>query len=165
MKIAIAVLALCLCALPMVAQTPANPTLPSQVFGALVFYNQGASGAKVNGSFFAAIPFPNAPAGTYIYNSVDVLSAAHGQVMTVPTTGLAQHVAWFTPKVELFGLLNAGISVAPAGTGSNVTPAFGGGAGINTAIGRGFYVTTLAKVVNAQGMNSLVGGVGVSWGR
>lgn len=160
MKYVLAVLSLCLFA--------QAQDLPKQVFGALVFYNQGAPGTKVNGSFFAAMPFPNAPAGTYIYNSIDVLSAGKGQVMTVPSTGFAQHIVWFTPKVELFGLLNAGVSFAsiPApGSGTNVTPAFGGGAGLNTAIGKGFYLTTLAKVVNAQGLNTLVGGIGISWGK
>lgn len=150
------------------APPPTNPALPSQVFGAIVFYNQGAPGAKVNGSFFAAIPFPNAPAGTYIYNSIDVLSTGRGQVMTVPSTGFAQHVVWFTPKVELFGLLSAGISFAPLPSpqsGTNVTPAFGGGAGLNIAIGKGFYLTPITKVVNAQGLNTLVGGFGVTWGR
>lgn len=150
-------------ALPMFAQT--NPELPKQVFGALVFYNQGATGAKVNGAFFAAIPFPNAPAGTYVYNSVDVISIGHGQVMTVPTTGFAQHLVWFTPKAELFGILGAGVSMASLPSGTNVTPAFGGGAGVNIAIGKGFYIPLVAKVVNAQGSNSLVGGIGIAWGR
>ncbi|MDE2099977.1 MAG: hypothetical protein KGL39_22175 [Patescibacteria group bacterium] len=163
------VLAAVLFAMPMLAQTPAttDPVLPKQVFGALVFYNQGAPGAKINGSFFAAIPFPNAPAGTYVYNAVDVLSVGRGQIMTVPTTGLAQHIVWFTPKVELFGLLGAGISMSPVstGTGTNVTPAFGGGAGVNIGIGKGFYIPLVAKVVNAQGGNTLVGGIGISWGR
>ncbi len=161
-------LAILIAVLAGLAAGQTNPPLPGQVFGAIVYYNQGSPGAKVNGSVYGAIPFPSAPAGTYIYNSIDILSAGRGQVMTVPSTGFAQHIVWFTPRVELFGLLAAGISFAalpsPA-SGTNVTPAFGGGAGINTGLGRGFYLTTLAKVVNAQGLNTLVGGIGIAWGR
>lgn len=158
---------LLLAAASLVAQT-SNP-LPSQVFGALVFYNQGAASGKVNGSFFAAIPFPGAPAGTYIYNSIDLLSNGHGQVIGVPSTGFAQHLVWMTPNVELFGLLGAGVSFGPNGqpsTGTNVGSAFAGGAGVNIKVGsKGFYVPVVAKVVNAQGFNTLVGGVGISWGK
>lgn len=152
---------------PPVTITPdTNPALPSQVFGALVFYNPGNQ-HKVNGSIFAAIPFPNAPAGTYVYNAVDVLSAGHGQIMTVPTVGFAQHLVWLTPKVELFGLLSGGISVQPSNPtpGTTVTAAFGGGGGLNIAVGKNFYVPLVMKVMQAGGANTLVGGIGVSWGR
>lgn len=152
---------------PLGAQTtpaPAvNPPLPGQVFGALAFYNNG----KANGSVFAAVPFPGAASGTYLYNSVDLYSHGKGQIMTVPTTGLAQHVAWMTPKLELFGLLAAGIALAPStpAPGTTVTAAFGGGAGLNVQVKPNFYVPILFKVVQAGGINTLAFGAGIAWGK
>lgn len=150
-----------------------TPVLPHDVVGGIVWFNQSGS-PKINGSFFYAIQIPSASTGTYLYNAFDMVSIGKGQIMAVPQTGIAQHVLWLGDKVELFGLMGAGMSFAPTQAangqpttpaGTTVTAAFSGGGGLNIAVGKGgWHVQPTVKVINAQGGNTLVGGLGFNWG-
>jgi len=161
-------LLVCLCLLSL-AQQPvvpaAAPTFADVEFGGGVWYNQ-AGHPRVNGDIFVDTHPANLPDGTYLMDWNDFLSQGKGIIMLVPTMGIKQHVVWFTPKIELFGLASGGIAVSTnvGGTGSNVTSAFGVGGGLNAQIGRGFGVMPLMRVVNAGGFNTLVGGLNLTWG-
>ncbi len=173
MKTFCAVVCLFFCALMLSAQTT-SPVLPHDVVGAGVWYNQ-AGHPRVNGTFYYAIQMPGANPGTYLYNAFDVVSVGKGQIMAVPQTGIAQHVLFLGSRAELFGLLGAGISFAPqtnATSGVPLTPggttvgaAFSGGGGVNISVGKGgWHVVPIMKVIQAQGMNTVVGGIGFNWG-
>lgn len=149
---------------PVTSPAPAA-TLPTDGVGAAVWYNASAE-HKFTGSFYYYRQVPNGPTGTYAYIGNDIVGVGKGVLQSVPTAGVVQHIMFIGSKVELFGTMGAGAAMQTnsSGTGTDVGAAFSGGGGINVALGKGWNLMFPVKAIQANGVTTLVGGVGVNWG-
>lgn len=149
------------------------PPLPTTGFAALYYYDpQGTP--RGNGEFGQFVQMPKAPQGTYIYNSLTFVGTGKGVIVGIPETGVLQHVVDFTPTFHFYANLGVGASFASTSDGTAVATSFAGGANLSKDLGKGFSLVLPVKVVNhicvdkaghSSQCNTLVGGVGISWGK